>query len=139
MKTWSLELNENNIFDLKIENKKGLTEDVEISFVKHNLFCKGRISKLIENNNLNRFGSITNAINNTSNYSSVYQFYENQNNNPENLEYIKKIFNLACQRDYKKDFFEQKIIMTKAEYKEKNEIVCYIQIGDTQKIIKISQ
>ena len=99
MKTWSLELNKNNVFDLQIENKKGLTEDVEISFVKHNLFCKGRISKLIENNNLNRFGSITNAINNTSNYSSVYQFYENQNNNPENLEYIKKIFNLACQRD----------------------------------------
>ena len=78
MKTWALELNKNNIFDLQIENKKALVEDTEISFVKHNLFCKGRTSEFITENNLNRFGSITDFINNRNNYSTAYLFYKNQ-------------------------------------------------------------
>lgn len=129
MKTWALELNKNNVFDLQIENKKALAEDTEISFVKHNLFCKGRISKFITENNLIRFGSITDFINNRNNYSTAYLFYENQNNNLQTLEYIRKFFNVACARDYKDGLFEKKIIMTEIKLIGNTEIECTIQIG----------
>lgn len=129
MKTWALELNKNNIFDLQIENKKALVEDTEISFVKHNLFCKGRTSEFITENNLNRFGSITDFINNRNNYSTAYLFYENQNNNLQTLEYIRKFFNVACARDHKDGLFEKKIIMTNIQLIGNAEIKCTIQIG----------
>jgi hypothetical protein len=131
MKTWAFELNNNNVFDLKIENKKGQLEDIEVSFSKHNFFCKGRVSKFVENNYSNRFGSIFSFIRNKQLYSTAYQFYENQNNAKENLEYIKKFFNVACSRDYKDGLFEKKIVMTDIT-SNNNEIICNIQIGEQQ-------
>jgi hypothetical protein len=139
MQTIALVQNKNNNqFKLEYENGDFVTEDAEISFLKHNLYCFGRSEKGLSIIPTSRRGFSGSVLVGRELYSSAWLYYLEGDITFTAMDRLMADFNKSCDKDYKNKLIEKRIVLNEIIKLEKNTLLFKVSIGPNDKKIIIN-
>jgi hypothetical protein len=124
-------------FCIKAENGKLKKESAENSYIKHNLLCFGRADQYLIAESANRNGSTSEYTDQQAKFSKAWVYYLEGRITERNLFGIVTEFNKACDRDFKRGLFQNKISLKSVSRLDKSTLLFRITIGGQPKELKI--
>jgi aminoglycoside N3'-acetyltransferase len=123
-------LNENNEWDIEIQNGICVTEDKHQSFAKHNLLCFGRADKNIIGSQIKRNGYYGVSLSGIEMYSQTWLYYLEASLTSPTINQIISEFESSCQRDKRAGLIESDIKITDYKRLDKNKVQLTLKVGD---------
>lgn len=129
--------NEEGYYNLKYKNGTLVTEDPEMSYIKHNLLCFGRLNRNFTEVNNNRLGSAISSLEGREMYSTSWNYFKEGLITQENVRNLVQEFNRACNRDYNLGLFNKKIKLETVSRLDKETLIFTINVGGEPKKLTI--
>lgn len=127
----SIALNKNSDGYFTISFKDGVfvTEEPEMSYIKHNLMVFGRLETRLNENRKARNGNAIDALLGQEHFSKAWIYFKEGLITQDNIKDLVREFNRACNRDLNLGLFKKQITLNSVVKTSRGTLLFKISVG----------